>query len=138
MTQSTQSLGFDISKRKYGNSLRPMRFNLAPNAFARIQLWTIRGQQMQTQLSLPTLNFLSYFTGLVHGMAIPGQKIWPRGSRHRTEQKLTDHFLIQSPSFDPKPHSPAQTQFNLYRVPVLFMTKHFKGLKRCLYNVSGA
>jgi hypothetical protein len=74
MTQSTQSLGFHVGESKNASSPQSVRFNLSPNAFARIQLRTVAGQQIHAQLSLIALKFLGDLAGLIGRMAIPNHK----------------------------------------------------------------
>jgi len=105
MTQSTQSLGFHVGESKNTRSPHPMRFNLPPNAFARIQLRTIPGQQVHAQLSLVAPNFFGDFGGFMVGVAIPNQKYGLRASHHQAVRESADHFPVQSAFFNHKPHS---------------------------------
>jgi hypothetical protein len=105
MTQSTQSLGFHVGESKNASSPQPVRFNLSPNAFARIQLWTIAGQQVHAQSSLIAANFLGDLAGLVGRMAIPNQENGFQVFHHQAVQKLADHSPIQFALLNHKPHS---------------------------------
>src|SRR4030042_1568904 len=105
MTQSTQSLGFHVGESKNASSPQSVRFNLSPDAFARVQLWTIARQRVHAQSSLIAPNFLGDLAGLVGRVAIPNQKNGLRASNHQAIQKSAHHFPIHSGFFDHKPHS---------------------------------
>ena len=59
-----QSLRFHFGKREYAGTTEPMRFDLAPNSLAWIQLWTIRRKQIQAQSAIIALNLLRDLTRL--------------------------------------------------------------------------
>jgi hypothetical protein len=63
-----------VGESKDASPCKSVRFHFSPNAFARVQLRTIAGQQVHAQLSLIAPNFLSDLTGLMGRMTIPNQK----------------------------------------------------------------
>ena len=105
MTQSTQSLGFHISKCEDARSSEAVGFHLAPNAFPRIQFRTIARQPIEAQLPPVAPDFLADLIGLMSRVAIPNQKHGSRGSNHQAIQKPTHHFAIYSAFFNHEPYS---------------------------------
>jgi hypothetical protein len=94
MAQSTQCLRFHVGESKDGNPPQPVRFNLPPDAYGRIQLWAIALKEKHVQLSLIALNFLGHLVGLVSRMATPNQENGPRVANHDPIDP-SDHVPIQ-------------------------------------------
>src|SRR3990172_7005112 len=105
MMQSTQRLRFHVRESENTSAPHPVRFHLSPDTFIRVQLRTVPGQQVQTQLSLITPNGFRNLAGFVDGMSVPNQKNRLRAPNHQAVQKSADNFRIQSALFNHKPHS---------------------------------
>ena len=101
----TQGFRFHIVKGENAGATEPMRFDFPPHTFARIQLRTIRGEQMQACLCSSQL--FCNFAGLVHRMTIPDQKDGGFAPNHQTVQKAADHIGIHPFFLDHKPYPAA-------------------------------
>ena len=106
MTKDTQSLRFHVGKRKDATFAKSVSFHLPPDAFARIQLPTIAGQQKHWQFSLVTSDFRRDLFVFVGRMTIPYQKKRPQASDHQRIQKSAHHFPIHCAFFNHQIHSP--------------------------------
>ena len=129
MTQSTQGLGFHVGERENASSPQPVRFDVPPNVFVRVQFRTIPGQHIDAQLFFITPNCFGDLAGLVHGMTVPNQENGFRASSHQAIKKSAHDVRIQPTLLKHKPHAapPIHCAEHIQAIPCA-RTAHHRGL----------